>query len=47
MRRKHYPNYTVRRAILLLLFLWAAVIGLTRGCDSLFPTDYSPTEVAR
>lgn len=34
---KRYPRYPVRRAVALLLILWAAIIGCVRGCDYLFP----------
>lgn len=37
MRRKRYPDYGVRRAVLILLLALAAVIGLLKGFDYLFP----------
>jgi hypothetical protein len=37
MRRRRYPQYGVRRAVLGLLLGLAAVVGMARGCDYLFP----------
>jgi hypothetical protein len=37
MRRRTYPRYGVRRAVVLLLLGLAAVVGMMRGCDYLFP----------
>lgn len=46
-RRKTYPNYPLRIVVAALLLLLMLIVGATRGFDTLFPADYSPTTSQR